>query len=246
MFLPLQTTVALAQQESTKHNGGQLSLEAIGSEFTLGEMVSLSARLENTGEETLVIPGDLSVETGQLKIFVSYRDEPFKQYRGPAWGLLDVCCPIIRLAKGQYKEKQITVLHHTRMRTAHLSEMYAKRIELEDLPDEYVLSRPGPYRLKAMFYQDPVTKIESEAVSITVQTPTGPDNEIWQYLRKSPSVGYMIQTGEWPTDNKGEEHNATLRIRELLEQYPQSVYEKDLKSGIARYTERHSRDAERR
>jgi hypothetical protein len=231
--------VPVFAQESGRPELANLALElkTDKTEYLPGELMELRFRLfPRSG--TAAAPDRISVVDGSLGILVSHGSDGYLEYQGPDWGVKKTSMPVIVMLNGdQAVEAMGTLLYNCVPETAHLSPLYARQALAERIPHEYALGEAGPVLLKAV-YQDRFSenRLESDPVQIYIREATGEDAEVWNTLRASPKLGYLLQTGLLPgSASEAEEDEAAAVLQDLLTRHPATTYAGHISRGLQRF-----------
>lgn len=210
-------------------------------DYLLGELVALKFRVINTSKAAVHIPKQTGVLLGNLQVFITYENGKFRRYRGPQWGTRDIWgTQPITLAPGAVYETEATILYNNRFETRHLNEAAAKPIIEEYIDTEYVLPKPGTYRIKATLSSDSSAKIESKPIEIKITEPQSIDDvAIWDVFKSDPEYAYFIQTGSL------RRHSMDPKTRQMVETlerlvsfYSTSGYAGHIRSALSKHYSR--------
>ena len=208
--------------------------------YLLGELISLKFKVMNKSDSPVSVDGSSSVYTGSIEVLVAYEKGPFRKYYGPRWGTLDVArSSPLELKPGNSFESEATLLQNPYLETSHLNENAAKhaREQANLVEDNYLLSKPGTYYIKAILHDAETKKVlESEPVQVVATEPADDDLEIWERIKSDRSYGYFIQTGglnEHPAGAKTMKMAQSLNA--LVLRHPNSQYAAMINSGLSRH-----------
>lgn len=205
-----------------------------------GEPVRLEIRTRNTSPSPVGLPAGADVWEGHVWVLIAFEDGPFKEYRGPGWGLRDVAGgePIV-LEPGGAFTTEATILFNEGVRTSHLGAAYAATMSARHLAEGYALGRPGRYRIKAALHDQTFgDRVESSVAEVRVAEPEGADADVWTVLRANPELGYLIQSAS-PRGRSSSE--ASERLVDLAERLafdnPSSRYADGLRESVSKSRE---------
>lgn len=205
-----------------------------------GELVRLDISITNTSNSVISFPNEATVWDGNVKVFIAYKDAPFKEYVGPAWGIRDtVAREPLKLSPGQAFQTDATILWNQKRDTSHLSPAYKQEMAAERLDRAYAFTEPGTYSIKVVLHKTfAARQVESDPVSITVEEPQGDDQEIWNKIKNDSDYALFIQSGglmEHPTGLK------TLKVvddlQKLLSRHPNSRYANRIRKSLSKQKE---------
>ncbi len=204
--------------------------------YVLGEPVELRFRVINRSVSPVSLPGGADVRLGNLRVFVAYENEGFKEYLGPGWGTKDTAGGRpIQLNPGGSLQTEATILYNRVVATAHLNERAARPIVQKYIQSAYALARPGTCRIKATLYDSRfANQVESSPAQIQVGEPQGVDLQVWNVLRNDADYGHFIQTGSGrghPTSAKTRQIVQTLES--IVNSYPASTYAEGIRRSLS-------------
>jgi hypothetical protein len=229
-------------RNTSAQNVGSLTLELQTDQqsYLPGEIVALHFSVRNTTSSPILLNNEATVWDGNLKVFVSYENGPFREYVGPGWGTRDrVPGAPLKLNPSQSFDTEATVLWNQKLETSHLNEIYAKKVAKQRLGTAYALSEQGRYYLKAVLFDARTgTSIESTPVSLTVEEVQGAELRVWNSLKENADYALLIQTGGLMEHPKG---SKTLRtaseLEKIVARHQDSRYARQIRSGLAKYKE---------
>jgi hypothetical protein len=229
---------AQAARESTLSRAGAV-LEARTSRqaYVLGEPVDLVIAARNASNRPIAIPGGFDVGQGYVGVVVAFEDGPFREYRGPGWGLDDGRSAPVVVGPRQRVATAASILFNHGMPSGHLNPETAAEVATRYLDEGYALPVAGRYRIKALLYGENGDEVvESEPVEIAIEEPTGEDREVWNALRSDPELGYFVQAGG-PRGRSSELRRQQLvsTLERLVTYHPGSRYTEVLRERLARY-----------
>lgn len=202
-----------------------------------GEPLRVTIRARNLSATAAVFPSAADVWEGHISLFVAFEEGPFKEYRGPGWGLRDVAPgTLTALTPGQAFTTEATILFNEGIRTSHLSATYSGPISARQLSQGYALGRAGRYRIKAVLYDDAfIESVESSPAEVRVDEPEGSDAEVWTVLRANPELGYFIQSGSSRGRSSSDASERLIDLAErLAADHPSSRYAEALRVGASK------------
>lgn len=226
---PIQNTQSLSLQVKTDKEV-----------YLPGEMISVRFLMTNESTVPLSLNRELTVSDGNLKVFIASDSEPFREYIGPGWGTRDALPgEPIKLLPSQSFESEATILWNQKADTSHLSELYRKTADKQRLRNDYALSEPGKYYLKAVLYNAQTgTTVDSAPLSIIVEAPQDGDLQIWKQLKNDPNYAFFIQTGgllEQPKDPKTTK--VANELEGLISKHPDSRYAQGIRRSLSKRQE---------
>jgi hypothetical protein len=172
-------------------NGLVIALQSDKRAFILGEPISLTFSVTNKSNGPIELPNFVDVLGGSVRVQIALEDGPYREYRGPGWGLTNRVHSQT-LSPGGSIETGATVLHHRAPKRGDLNEQRWNRITESEIVTEIALSKPGRYRLKAILFN----KIESLPLEIHVSEPQSMDDiELWKAMNAEPEYALFMQTG---------------------------------------------------
>lgn len=193
------------------------------SEYTLGEVITLSFKIKSGSEKPIEIEKP-SVLTGNLEVYISADGANYKKYHGPNWGMLDTKVRATELAAGGEVQAQATIMHNLYFPTDHLNASRAEAIRSERIDSEYAISAAGSYWLKAVYTHGKLI-LESEPVAIEVLEPSGIEAVIWNRIKSNGAYAYFLQTGSI-VYSLGSVKYAAFKdeVKNIVEQFPNTAY----------------------
>jgi hypothetical protein len=206
--------------------------------YVLGETVEVEILARNGSSRPIAIPGGFDVWQGYVGVMVAFEDGPFREYRGPGWGLHDVALssPLVMGPK-QTVATSASILFNHGVPSGHLNAETAAAVSVGYLADGYALPVPGQYRIKAVLHGAAGDDaIESEPVEVAVEEPAGEDREVWNVLRSDPELGYFMQAGG-PRSRSSElrrQHLVSV-LERLMTHYPASRHAEILRERLSRH-----------
>ncbi len=236
MTIALVLAVAWQYQTSAQLNNGPLSLTLSTSKerYTIGEVVDFNFELKNvtTGPIDVKRP---SVATGTVRIQMSVDGTGFRDYRGPMWRNGDASTRPVSLEKASAIAGRGTILFNQTTPSGHLTELYASRIQREELEPDFVVSSAGTYYLKAI-YSDGRIVTESEPIRVEFTTPLGSDSMVWDEIRIEGAYAYFLQTGDVLYDpDSADAESFRVDVRRIVANYPDSPIAIRLGERLAQY-----------
>lgn len=250
MAVTLLGSGSALRRNTRAQNVGSLTLELQVDKpsYLPGEIVALHFSVRNSTSSPILLNNEVTVWDGNLKVFVSNENGPFREYVGPGWGVRDrVPGAPLKLNPSQSFDTEATVLWNQKLETSHLNEIYAKRVARQRLGTAYALPEQGNYYLKAVLFDAKTgTSIESTPVKLTVEEPQGTELSVWNSLKENSDFALLIQTGgllEHPKAAK------TLRtaseLEKIVTRHQDSRYSREIRSGLAKYKETVERTEQR-
>jgi hypothetical protein len=171
-----------------------LVLSSQSQAYALGDVIDLNFEITNTSGEPLAIkvPG---VGQGTLRVFVAKDGGDYTEYVGPKWGTINSGRKTVKLEADEKFQTRATVLYNTRIRTDDLTPMYAEKYQKERLANDFAMTEPGSFKLKAV-YSDGVNNLSSEPIDVQMSLPTGTDAVVWERIKNNGAFAYFLQTGD--------------------------------------------------
>jgi len=220
--------------------GAMLDVRASAPRYVLGELVHLDISVTNVSGGVIPLPAGFDVWEGHVEVAIAFEDEPFRNYRGPGWGLRDALPhEAIALQAGTTVQTDATILYSHGIETRHLNKRVAGEVAARNLEEGYALARPGRYRIKAVLHGAGfVETIESHPTEIIVDEPHGPDRDAWAVLKTDPEYGYFIQAGGPMGHPDSKRSRQILAVLErIVGDYPRSRYAESLGLAISKHRE---------
>jgi hypothetical protein len=214
-----------------------LSVRSDHNAYLPGEPVNLKFKVTNKTDAPVSIDGGADVWHGQLKVFIAYQDESYKEYLGPRWGLKDELDSETVIEPNGFFDTEATILYNHPLQSAHLSALYATENAAKRVETEYALARVGEYRLKAVLHvSESEGAIESAPVQITIEAPKGDDLAVWNKIKDNPSYGYFIQTGDLKArPNSRKAGRVVETLEEVVNSKPNSRYAGHIRQSLAKF-----------
>lgn len=238
IFVAITLMIANSQGSAQQNDGAiSLSLKTEKYHYVLGEIVDAKFQLSNDSDKSVVIDRP-SVERGNVRFFVAYKDEKFKQYSGPGWALRGSgFTPEVTLETGSATEISATMLYHNRKDTSHLSPAYAQRINDREVNGEFVFDLTGVYFLKAIYFDSKTKReLESEPVEINVTEPVGFDAVVWEQIKTDGAFAYFLHTGGVKyQEDSAEAQKFVEKLKSITSDYPNTNFSERLNEGLAKY-----------
>lgn len=228
---------AQTARETLPRSGAVLEVRASRQAYVLGEPVDLEIVVRNASNRPIALPGGFDVQQGYVGVEVAFEDGPFREYRGPGWGLDDAVSSALVLRPRQSAATAASILFNHGMPSGHLNRDRAAEVAARFLNEGYALPVPGRYHIKAVLFDGAGNGlVESLPFEITVEEPTGEDREVWNELRSDPELGYFMQAGG-PRGRSSELRKQQLvtRLERLVAYHPGSRYTELLRERLARY-----------
>jgi hypothetical protein len=205
--------------------------------YVLGELVTLEIVARNRSARPIAIPG-LEVWDGRVGVMIASGDGPFREYRGPGWGLHDVAAgePITLRARQSVKG-EATVLYNHGTESRHLNREASATITTRYMEEGYAFAVPGTYRIKAVLYAQGFDDVvESEPAQILVEQPAAADLEVWNVLRTNGHLGYFIQAGSPRARSTPETRQRLVdTLERLATDYPDSRHADRVRERLTTY-----------
>jgi hypothetical protein len=226
-----------ARESTLSRSGPGLELRASRQAYGLGEPVDLEIGAQNRSNGSIVIPGGLDVLEGYVGVLVAFEDGPFREYRGPGWGLEDARSSPVVLGPRQRMTTAASILFNHGVPSGHLNRNAAAEVADRFLNEGYALPVSGRYRIKAVLFDATGGEVvESEPIEITVEEPTGEDREVWNALRSDPELGYFVQAGA-PRARSSDlrKQQLVMTLERLVAYHPGSRHAERLRERLARY-----------
>lgn len=223
---------------SNAANGSAMVLEVRSSQpaYALGDPVDLEIVVRNASTQPISIPAGFDVLQGFVGVEVAFGDGPFREYRGPGWGLEDATGEArVILGPKQRVATTANILFNHGSASGHLNPQAAAEIASRYLDEGYALPSAGRYRIRAVMHGGNAS-IWSEPIEIVVEQPTGEDAEVWNTLRSDPELGYFMQTGG-PRGRSSAARRQQLisTVAQLVTYHPGSRYSEVLRERLSRY-----------
>jgi hypothetical protein len=205
-----------------------------------GELISVRFLMTNESTVPLSLNRELTVSDGNLKVFIASDSEPFREYIGPGWGTRDALPgQPLKLLPSQSFETEATILWNQKADTSHLSELYRKTADKQRLKNDYALSEPGKYYLKAVLYNAQTgTTVDSAPLSIILEEPQDGDLQIWKQLKHDPNYAFFIQTGGLLEHPKGPKTTKVANeLDRIISKNPDSRYAQSIRRSLSKRQE---------
>jgi hypothetical protein len=168
----------------------------------------------NQSTKPIELPNFVDVLGGSVRLQVAFENGPYREYRGPGWGLVNRVFSQ-PLNPGNSIETSATVLHHRAPKRGDLNEQTWKRIAESEIVTEIALSKPGRYRLKTILFNT----IESPPLEIHVGEPQKIDDiELWKIISAEPEYALFMQSG-WVLRGKITDQG----IKEFVDEFEKAV-----------------------
>jgi hypothetical protein len=225
------------RETASSRSGAVLEVRTSRQAYSLGEPVDLEIGARNGSNQPIVIPGGLDVLQGFVQVVVAFEDGPFREYRGPGWGLEDARSAPVVLGPRQRMTTAASILFNHGVPSGHLNRDAAAEVAGRFLTEGYALPVPGRYRIKAVLFDERGDEVvESQPIEIAVEEPTGEDREVWGVLRSDPELGYFVQAGA-PRGRSSDVRKQQLvtTLERLVAYHPGSRYAEVLRERLARY-----------
>jgi hypothetical protein len=225
-----------ARESALSRSGAVLEVRTSRQSYVLGEPVDLEIGARNGSNRSITMPGGFDVLQGYVGVVVAFEDGPYREYRGPGWGLDDARSSPVVLAPRQRVTTAASILFNHGMPSGHLNREAAAAVATRFLNDGYALPVAGRYRIKAVLSDEHGDVVESQPLDISVEEPTGEDREVWNALRADPELGYFVQAGG-PRGRLSELRKQQLvtTLERLVTYHPASRYAEVLRERLARY-----------
>jgi hypothetical protein len=221
-------------------NGAVLEIRTDRPSYVLGDLVTLEVTARNRSATSIALPRGFDVWVGHVGVMIAFEDGPFREYRGPGWGLRDVAAEeAIALLPRQSVNTEATILYNHGLESRHLNREAAERITGRYLDEGYGLAVAGRYQIKAVFYGAGFEEtIESKPVEIRVEEPQGRDLEVWNLLRGDHEIGYFIQAGSPGARSSAARRQRLIDVLEkLVTHYPEGRHAERLRDQLSNYRE---------
>ena len=226
-----------ARESASPRAGAALEVRTSRQAYVLGEPVDLEIGVRNGSNRPIAIPAGFAVLQGYVGVLIASGDGPFREYRGPGWGLDDARSSPVVLGPRQRVTTTASILFNHGMPSGHLNPRAAAQVATRYLDEGYALPAAGRYRIKAVLHdENGEDVVESQALEITVEEPTGEDREVWSTLRSDPELGYFMQAGG-PRGRSSELRRQQLvtTLERLATYHPGSRYTEILRERLVRY-----------
>jgi hypothetical protein len=218
-----------------RFSGLTISLQSDKQDYLLGEPISITFNIVNNSRSPIELAGSVDVLAGGIGLRVASEEGPFRIYRGPLWGSVNVKfskLPTIEPAGSI--TKTATVLYNRAPKRADLNETYWKRVVNEQIDTEIALAKPGRYRLKAILFGT----IESAPLEIRVSEPqTVDDIEVWKVISSEPEYAFFMQSGDLLEGTLTDPGNKEFvdALEKFINYHATSTYTPHFRAAIARY-----------
>lgn len=219
-------------------DGLVLEVKSDNKTYLPGEIILLNFSVINKSAKSVSLYKGSTVQDGNLKVLIAYNNGPFKEYFGPGWGTKDADYEeAIKLAPDQSFETEATVLWNQKNETAHLNQLYAKKLIRGRINTEYALPEPGTYQIKAILFNPLSGKtIESYPIIIIIEEPQGEDIEAWSKIKDDGKYALFLQTGGLIEHPKGRKTLDVINTLEsILSLHPNSHYAESIRSGLNKH-----------
>jgi hypothetical protein len=111
-------------------------------QFILGEPIPLLFKVTNESNSRIELPGIVDVRSGGVRVRIAFENGPYREYRGPMWGLVNVRGSP-KLDSGRSIEINATVLHHRAPKRGDLNAQRWEKITQETIDTEIALPKAG-------------------------------------------------------------------------------------------------------
>lgn len=222
-------------KQNTTANGLTLKGEPSKKKLILGEPLTVEFAFINRGEKAVDVAGT-GVESGGLKIYIAKKqDGEYKEYFIGSWGRQRG--RYITLEPGKtYKLELASILWHGLPRVSHLNEVAAERLLKGKITTEYAFQEPGIYLLKGRsYFGGNASPIESEAIEIEIQQPTGENLEVWNKIKGDKQIARLLQNASFDTDQSETKQRLIQTVEQLLLHHPNSLYSGYFRPNLQKY-----------
>ena len=216
-----------------------LGLQIASSEepYKLGEPVPIELRISNQGSDIIYLSED-SVE--RIEIQISSDDRIYKKYSGPGLSFtLDGAGPMFKISPNGDLKRQKTILFNFVSHVSHLNVDAAKPVLEGRILTDYALPKSGTYFIKAVLEikDGKPMKVESEPVKVVISDPVGEDLEVWNKIKDSGDIAYLIQEGDIliPSYKAEEQKKFQQEVEGIIRDYPNSFYAQSLQSSLDKF-----------
>ncbi len=222
-----------AQNKTGQEKLLKLTVASSQGSYVMGELVELTASVKNIGKNKAVINKLLTIESGNLQIFIAGDDREFGSYLGPGWGI-DERMIQYTLNPGESISDSDKILWNFAPAVTHLNARAAKQAQKGRVPTSYAFDKPGLYRIKL---RDDKT-FESNEIIVVIEEPTGDDLQIWQAIKDRPDLGFFIQKGSPQSYDPAEMTRVKKGIESLLEQHPNGKISNALRESLVSFSKK--------
>ncbi|XP_039251998.2 uncharacterized protein LOC120329438 [Styela clava] len=163
-----------------------LDLRIRSEPFVKGQLLSFEARIKNVGKLPALIEGDLSLESGNLQLYLT----------SPT-GVVQVIDPFVRPIQSGYTKP--LVLYTPEDEEGH--DRYNELVIVGEGPDGYQATTPGRYELRAV-YNGGRYKVTSATYPLHIVENTDEDDETSNQILSAAT----LQTSSWGRFKKAHEY----------------------------------------
>lgn len=218
----------------------RLSVSSAKETYIRGEIVKLTAHIENRGSEGIrVYTGRVDPNEGTV-LFVSRDGTNYGQYLntsykgqggGRAW-----------VEPGENFDKELEILWNLKPDVTGRSPLNVEEVTRGKILTDYVFPTAGTYLVKVVFLNvrdsqwRQLSNFESEPIEITVVEPRDDDLAVWRLIENRPDIAYFVQnTTIQKANSEAERVTRSRELRDIAQRYPNSIIARQIGQKLEEY-----------